>query len=206
LSNPFDTNIAVSDELLMERFQSGDAQAFQSVFDRYSSHIINFTYRFLKSREESEDIAQEVFVRVYNQKDRYDASRPFRPWLFSIAMRLTLNRLRDRKRHATFSVDEEKDGDDPKVFSELPDKALVNPPQILERQMTVQKVQEALHALPENQRIAVVLARFEGMSHEEISQVMDISVVAVKSLLFRARQTLKTKLSSYVEKESEKAE
>lgn len=191
-----------SDQELMRRFQSGEEEAFRGLLDHYTPHLINFAYRMLSSRDESEDLAQEVFLRVYKGKDRYDPSRPFRPWIFSIASRLISNRLRDRKRHPKVSLDwkpEEGSREIPTI--DLPDKSSLRPEETLENRQLAQVVRDALAALPENQRAAVLLARFEEMSYEEIAQTMESTVVAVKSLLFRARQTLKAALTPYVKGE-----
>lgn len=188
----------VLDEDLMGRFRSGDEEAFQVLFNRYATHLINFAHRLLRSREDSEDIAQETLLRVYRGKDRYDPSRPFRPWLFSIVVRLTSNRLRDRKRHPQESLDWMPEGEDAPHAPDLPDRTSLSPEQSAEKHYTVLMVQRALDALPENQRAAVLLSRFEEMSYEEIAQVMDTSASSVKSLLFRARQALKESLSVHV--------
>ncbi len=190
---------AETDQALMSCFQEGDPDAFSIIFDRYASHIINFSYRFLNNQQESEDIAQEVLLRVYKGKDRYDSSRPFRPWIFSIAARLLSNRRRDKKRHAEESLDWQSENADEgsQVRFQLEDKSSgVDPQKVTEKNQLALIVQKALKELPENQRIAVILARFEGMSYEDIAQSLDISVSAVKSLLFRARETLKQSLSS----------
>jgi RNA polymerase sigma-70 factor, ECF subfamily len=191
-----------SDEELMRRFQSGEDEAFRVLFDRYASHLINFAYRLLSSRDESEDIAQEVLLRVYKGKDRYDPSRPFRPWIFSIASRLISNRLRDRKRHPQVSLNFKPDEDHHDIPTiDLADKSSHPTEEILEKQQLAQHVQKALADLPENQRTAVLLARFEEMPYEEIAATMGSSVSSVKSLLFRARQTLKAVLTPCVREE-----
>lgn len=180
------------DESLMRDFASGSQEAFELIFERYSSHIINFAYRFLGTREEAEDIAQEVFLRIYRAKEQYDANRPFRPWIFSITSRLISNRLRDRKRHPTASLDWNVEDDEGSSQAlQIPEKPGHEPAQILGKKQLVLTVRRALEQLPENQRTAVILARFEEMSYEEIAQAMNTSVLAVKSLLFRARESLK---------------
>lgn len=191
-----------SDEELMRRFQSGEEAAFRVLFDRYASHLINFAYRLLARRDESEDLAQEVLLRVYKGRDRFDPSRLFRPWIFSIAARLASNRLRYTKRHPAVSLDKPA-GEDEQTPPNLDHRNDSSPSvdETLERQEIVSAVQQAIQALPENQRAAVLLARFEDMSYEEIATTMGSSVSSVKSLLFRARQTLKAVLTSYVREE-----
>ncbi len=187
-----------SDESLMILFQEGNEEAFQLFFDRYSSRIINFAYRFLNSKEEAEDIAQEVFVRIYRKKLSYDPKSPFRPWLYSIVAHLFSNRLRDKKRHPHQSLDWTASDDGGNDFS--PESIEISSPaekDSLEKAEITRSVQSAIQALPENQRTAVILARYENMSYEEIAVTMSLSLSSVTALLFRARQTLKKTLQEF---------
>lgn len=174
----------------MRRFLAGDEGAFKALFDRYTPVLINFAYRFLGSRAEAEDLAQDVFIRIYRQKERYDPSRRFRPWMFSIGVRLALNRRRDRKRHAETPLEDS-------LAALVPDTRSPLPEETFRKHELNQVVRKALAALPENQRAAVLLGRYERMTYEEIAKAMGCSVAAVKSLLFRAKQILKRELASY---------
>lgn len=182
------------DESLMGRFQTGEGEAFDLLFDRLGARLINFAYRFLHSREEAEDVAQETLLRVHGARERYDPSRPFRPWLFSIAARLISNRLRQKRRHPILSLFRAEENDPPSPRQDPPAPAEDLPEHGLEKAQRVAVVRAALARLPENQRTAVVLARFEEMSYEDIAQTLGVSVSSVKSLLFRARQNLKNDL------------
>lgn len=187
-----------SDESLMVRFQAGSEAAFELLFDRYSSHAINFAYRFLNSRQEAEDIAQEVFLRIYRAKERYDPKRSFRTWFFSIAARLISNQRRFEKRHPKEPLENTSlEEEDHSFINTIADSSCPPSEELLEKKQLARQVQQALKELPKNQRIAILLARFEEMSYEEIAKTMDIPVTAVKSLLFRARQTLKRSLASH---------
>jgi RNA polymerase sigma-70 factor (ECF subfamily) len=194
----------MTDEQLMREFQSGQERAFQELFGRYSKFIINFAYRFLNSREAAEDVAQEVLLRVYKGRDRYNPSRPFRPWIFSIAARLCSNKLRDLKRKPTASLDFKRDEDDDRasLIDVVPEKSSLSPEASLEKRETILVVREALTNLPEAQRTAVLLAKYEEMSYDEIAAVLKTSVPSVKSLLFRGRETLKRLLRPYVQEKN----
>jgi RNA polymerase sigma-70 factor (ECF subfamily) len=181
----------------MSRFQGGDEEAFQDLFNRYAPRVINFACRFLHSQAEAEDIAQEVFLRVYKGRERFDGAKPFRPWLFAITSRLISNRLRDNKRHPHIPLEPVTNEDETAAILPIPETAL-RPDQVMDQQEKIQAVQAALRALPENQRTVVLLARFEEMSYDEIAQATDLSVASVKSLLFRAKQTLKQVLIPYL--------
>lgn len=187
-----------TDEFLMRRFQLGDADAFVVLFNRYSTHLINFANRFLFSQEESEDTAQDVLLRIHNARDRYNASHPFRPWLFAIASHLISNRLRQKKRHPLISLFHSDDKDDAPPI-DPPERRDHGPEQSMENRHLAARIQSSLSLLPENQRTAVILARFEDMTNEEIAQTMGTSVSSVKSLLFRARQTLKNALKQFIQ-------
>jgi len=187
-----------SDESLMSLFQQGDGEAFHTLFDRYCSRVINFSYRFLNSREEAEDITQDLFIRIYRKKLSYDLNSPFRPWLYSIVSRLISNKLRDKKRHPHHSLDWTATGEAGDGFSadSLETSSLAES-EIFEKADLIRSVQSAIQALPENQRTAVILSRFESMPYEQIATAMGISLSSVTSLLFRARQTLKKSLLEF---------
>jgi RNA polymerase sigma-70 factor (ECF subfamily) len=187
-----------TDEELMAAFQSGSEEAFKTLFDRYAVRLFNFSLRFFKSNEEAEDVAQEVLLRVFHKKERFDASKPFRPWIFTIASRMISNRLRDKKRHPHLSLDktiENYEGEDLKL--DLVESPQLRPDTIHEGIEITEAVRRAIEALPENQRVAVLLARYEEMSYEDIAQSMSTSVSSVKSLLFRARITLAKVLAPF---------
>jgi RNA polymerase sigma-70 factor (ECF subfamily) len=188
------------DQDLMRRFQGGEEEAFQDLFNRYAPRVINFAYRFLHSQAEAEDIAQEVFLRVYKGRERFDRAKPFKPWLFAITSRLISNRLRDAKRHPNITLEPVTKEDETPSMLPIPETAL-RPDQEMDRQEKVQAVQAALLTLPESQRVVVLLARFEEMSYDEIAQATDMSVASVKSLLFRAKQALKQALIPFLPRE-----
>lgn len=195
-----DGQTAVTDELLMSRFQNGDEASFEIIFDRYAKRLVNFACKFLRSQEESEESAQETLLQVYRKKQSFDAKQKFRPWIFAIALRVTYNKIRYQKRHPHESLDFSNEMTDEPLTSRIPDPAQLQPDQIMEKERGRQAVWNALGELPDNQRTAVILARFEGMSQEEIADTLNLSVSSVKSLIFRARESLKSSLQSFINK------
>ncbi len=182
---------AASDEELMRRFQAGDEAAFRTLFDRYAARLVGFASRLLRDRDEAEDLAQEVLLRVYRGSAPYDPRRPFKAWVFTTAARLGYNRLRDRRRRPGVSIDTGgAEGGrielaDPAGSAEIP----------VEKRERAAAVDKALASLPDDQRTAVLLARFEELSYEEISKALGTTLPAVKSLLYRARIALASRLA-----------
>ncbi len=176
----------------------GDTSAFRTIVEKYQNQVMRTVYRFTGDYYQAEDLTQEVFVRVFKAAKRYRPRAKFKTWLFRIVVNLCLNYRRDRARRRTESLDvpliingnslprdvRGPDGDIPEMASE--------------KRELKEVVRDAVDTLPTNQRLAVILRRFEEMSYREIAETMDVSVGAVESLLFRARQNLKTRLAPYV--------
>ncbi len=180
------------DVQLMLAVQKGDRDAFEALMHKYYARILNFIYRFTGNREVAEDLTQEVFLRVYNSASGYTPRSRFQTWIYTIARNISLNELRRHKRRV-LSLDETHDTGAgvrqvQNADAVLPDEA------ILHRERA-QAVRMAIDALPKNQRMAVILRRYESFSYAQIAATMQVSEKAVKSLLSRAKQNLKHRLS-----------
>ncbi len=183
----------------MMRVQQGDLQAFEGLVDQYKRPIFNLVYRMLRDRDEAEDITQKVFIQVYRASDRYRPTAKFSTWIFTIARNLTLNEIRRRSRKPwTDSLDETMDGEGPAQRLDPPDHRARPANQELAHQEFLQCLEEAIDQLPENQRIAVLLCREGDISYEEMAKVMGCSLSAVKSLIFRGRETIKKRAQNYL--------
>lgn len=183
----------------MMRVQQGDLQAFEGLVDQYKRPIFNLVYRMLRDRDEAEDITQKVFIQVYRASDRYRPTAKFSTWIFTIARNLTLNEIRRRSRKPwTDSLDETMDGEGPAQHLDPPDHRARPANQELAHQEFLQCLEEAIDQLPENQRIAVLLCREGDISYEEMAKVMGCSLSAVKSLIFRGRETIKKRAQNYL--------
>lgn len=176
-----------TDVALMTRVKAGDEDAFRELIERYQRPVINVIYRAIGDAWEAEDLAQRVFVQVFRSASRYEPKAKFSTWLFTITHNTIRNEYRRRSRHAAESIDALPEG------MELPAEQGDPAREATERELQA-KIQAAIQDLPEAQRTAVILCRFEGLAYEEIAEVLDCSVSAVKSLLHRARETLKEKL------------
>src|SRR5213082_1378664 len=182
------------DVRLMQLVSRGDTSAFEELIERHQALVTGTVARMLSSNSDVEDIAQQVFIRVWKSARRYVPRAKFTTWLLKITRNLVFNELRRTKRHAHVPLQSESGAEDPPVKDEMnlaPDMSLLES----ELQRTIE---EAILQLPETQRLALVLRRYEQLSYEQIAEILDLSVPAVKSVLFRARTELRSRLSKYL--------
>jgi RNA polymerase sigma-70 factor (ECF subfamily) len=187
------------DAELMLRVKGGEVRAFEELVGKYQQPIVNLMYRMVRDLDEAEDLAQNVFIRVFQSAHRYEVSAKFSTWIFTIARRLCLNEIRRRGRHQAESMEAnltENEEHGPRQFHDR--TAISAPEAFLEGELEA-KILEAVAELPGKQRLAIVLCREEELSYEEIARVLDCSLSATKSLIHRARETLKQKLKPYLD-------
>jgi RNA polymerase sigma-70 factor (ECF subfamily) len=187
------------DAALMLRVKRGDMQAFEALAEKYKQPIVNMMYRMLRDLDEAEDLAQNVFIRVYQSARRYEVSAKFSTWIFTIARRLCLNEIRRRGRHPAESLESSQSPNDEQAPRQFEDVKTFSPPETFLQGELAQKIDEAVAQLPEQQRLAIVLCRQEELSYEEIAKVLGCSVPATKSLIHRGRESLKQKLKPYLQ-------
>ena len=187
------------DAALMLRVKRGDMQAFEELADKYKQPIVNMMYRMLRDLDEAEDLAQNVFIRVYQSAGRYEVSAKFSTWIFTIARRLCLNEIRRRGRHPAESLESSQSDNEEQAPRQFEDVKTFSPPEACLQGELAQKIEEALAQLPDKQRLAIVLCRQEELSYEEIARVLGCSLPATKSLIHRGRETLKEKLKPYLQ-------
>jgi len=187
-----------SDVELMLKVKRGDREAFGLLVDRYRKPLINFIYRFTTNPGESEDLAHEVFIKAFQSAPKYEPRAAFSTWLYRIATNVALNYLRDHKPKLSRSLDSDQDCDEGEARVEVRDTRALVDEKLMERER-VRQIRRALAALPENQRLAVVLTKYQELSLKEASEILNCSETAVKSLIFRAYSTLRETLSTVVE-------
>jgi RNA polymerase sigma-70 factor (ECF subfamily) len=174
-----------SDSQLIRSWQAGDECAFETLLERHQRAVLNFCYRLLGNAADADDVAQEAFVRLYQQCAQLDPDRPLPAWLFTVARRLCIDRHRHRHRHPT--------------------EPLATAPELVTRENVVQNreleaaIAAAIAALPEEQRTAIVLAEYHGLAQAEIAEIMGGSVKAVETRIYRARRELRRRLASWME-------
>jgi len=182
---------------LMLRAGQGDLEAFQELVELHQHAVVGTVAKMLGNLSDAEDIAQQVFVRIWKSASRYEPSAKFTTWMFTITRNLVFNEVRRRQRKPVVSLDERQDDFHIPTSVEpgmQPDEST------LQHELET-AVDAAIQQLPEKQRLAVVLRRYEHMPYEDIAEVLDLSLSAVKSLLFRARSQLKEILRTYLEGE-----
>ena len=181
------------DVRLMGLVARGDTAAFEVLVERHQALVAGTVARMLGSNSDVEDIAQLVFIRVWKSAGRYVARAKFTTWLLKITRNLVFNEMRRAKRHRHQPVQI-----DPAEELPLKDEAAATPSATLLQDELQTAIERAITQLPETQRMALVLRRYEELSYEEIADVMELSVPAIKSLLFRARTELRERLQGYL--------
>lgn len=184
----------ISDTDLMLRLKDGDQSAFRELVERHKLSVLNLCLRFVGNKADAEDLAQEVFIRIFQAAPTYEVKAAFTTWVYRIAVNLCLNHQRRKKIIQFFSLNHKYspnsqfDDRQPEIpVSENPDTEF-------ERKELQQLVQDAIQSLPENQRTVIILHRYHELSYQEIAAVLDTSVSAVESRLHRAKENLKKRL------------
>ncbi|MBI5207317.1 MAG: RNA polymerase sigma factor [Candidatus Firestonebacteria bacterium] len=174
----------------MEKNQLNDSSAFKELFDTYNNMVFNVCLRILGSREEAEDAAQEIFFTIYKSLKQFREESKLSTWIYRISVNFCLNLERKKKQAQWLSLDFLLDNKQEDIIK----RSNKNPHTILDKSETEQIVQNAVNSLPDNQRIAVILSRYEMLPYQEIAGIMNCSVSSVESYLFRAKQNLYKKL------------
>jgi RNA polymerase sigma-70 factor (ECF subfamily) len=178
---------------LMLGFQAGDLQAFERLFSRHARSIVNFAYRFVRNREVAEELAQEIFLKVHDAAPQYRPEAKFTTWLFRIATNVCLNEIRRphfKATHCSLTIGT----DDRELPVELEDTERPGPQAVMERRAVAVALKQALERLPEKQRLAFILNKYQDLSYAEVAEVMKISEKAVKSLIHRAKEAMAERL------------
>ncbi len=189
---------SMEDSAIMLELRSGNMEAFDYLIARYRKPIISFMYRMVRNQAVAEELAQEVFLRVFRSRETYRAEARFSTWLYRIATNLGVNHARDNRRERTA----------PTTYLDEPDAETGTTPDLADstpsaeanllRNERMRQIREHVLALPERQRVAVLMHKYEGMDYRQIGDVLKLSESATKSLLFRAYQTLREKLKGFV--------
>jgi RNA polymerase sigma-70 factor (ECF subfamily) len=180
------------DAELMLRLKEGDGASFGVLLDKYRSSVVHFLFRMIQNHAVAEELAQEVFLRVYRSRATYEPTAKFTTWLFRIATHLALNSLRDGKHDRSQERLDDDSGD-------LPARQVSDSRRTVEESMLyearLEEIRRAIAMLPDKQRAAVLMHKYQEMEYSQIAKVLNCSESAVKSLLFRAYETLRARLA-----------
>lgn len=192
--------LADPDVQLMLQVVGGDHSAFETLVKRYQDRLIGFFFHLVRDRTMAEDMAQEVFLRIFRSRERYTASARFSTWLFRIAHNLASNQRRGlaRRREIPLVATSESDEGNRPEGEILAEKSALMPTRQLDSKEMQEIVRAALESLNERQKTAILLHKFQGMSYEDIGEIMELNVVAVKSLLSRGRSKLREALENHL--------
>jgi RNA polymerase sigma-70 factor (ECF subfamily) len=189
-------DIEIPSEELMIRISEGDEDAFEILVNRHQTPVLNLIYRFIGDRTQAKDLAQEVFLRVWQASKSYKPKAKFTTWIYRITANLCFNELKSSRRKKWFQF-LQSDGDhEIRTEENLPDRSPSPEDLLLAKERSLQ-ISDVLQSLPENQRMAIILKRYDDLSYEEIAKVLGCSVSAVESLLVRAKRNLQEKLKNF---------
>jgi len=178
------------DELIIKECQNGDLNAFEELVHKYQQKVYSLCYRFSGNYADANDLAQEAFIRVYHSIDKFHFKSAFSTWLFRVTSNVCLDEIRKKKRTHAVSLDSPMDTGEGEFYYHLPDDRF-NPEKLTERRDVQETVHQMIQKLPNDQRLTLVLREIEGLSYDELADVLDVSVGTIKSRLSRARQNLK---------------
>jgi RNA polymerase sigma-70 factor (ECF subfamily) len=188
----------LSDAQVMLRVKEGDESAFDYLVQKYRRPMVNFMYRMAHNAAAAEDLAQEVFLRAYRSRTSYEASAKFTTWLYRIATNLAINHARDtRHERPETMVSLDEPDQETGTTLDVADSSLSVEENIVRRERLM-AIRQKVQALPERQRMAVVMHKYQQMDYKQIAEVLKLSESATKSLLFRAYETLREQLKDFV--------
>jgi RNA polymerase sigma-70 factor (ECF subfamily) len=189
---------AMTDADVMLRVKAGDESAFQYLVEKYRRPMVNYMYRTAHNAAAAEDLAQEVFLRVYRSRESYQATAKFTTWLYRIATNLAVNHARDtRHERPEQMVSLDEPDEDTGLTMDVADGSLTVEEKILRRERMA-AIRQRVQALPERQRMAVIMHKYQHMDYRQIGEVLKLSESATKSLLFRAYETLRGQLKEFL--------
>src|SRR6478752_7058668 len=187
-----------TDADVMLRVKAGDDSAFDYLVQKYRRPMVNFMYRMAHNSAGAEDLAQEVFLRVYRSRETYEASAKFTTWLYRIATNLAVNHARDtRHERPENQVSIDQPDEETGTTLDVADDSLTAEESLLRRERMA-AIRQKVQALPERQRLAVMMHKYQQMDYKQIAEVLKLSESATKSLLFRAYETLREQLKEFV--------
>ena len=184
----------LDEQELIQRIVAKDDAAFRTLVELYQSSVLSACYRILGNQQDAEDVAQDVFVMVYRKAESFRGESGLSTWLYRIAVNLSLNRLRRRKWDRLFGILTLSEAESEETIDRMEAPEQDRPDRQLEANERSRILTDVLNTLPEKQRVAIILHKIEGLSHQEIAEILQISLSSVESLVHRAKRNLQKKL------------
>jgi len=184
----------LDEQELIQRIVAKDDAAFRTLVELYQSSVLSACYRILGNQQDAEDVAQDVFVMVYRKAESFRGESGLSTWLYRIAVNLSLNRLRRRKWDRLFGILTLSEAESEETIDRMEAPEQDRPDRQLEANERSRILTDLLNTLPEKQRVAIILHKIEGLSHQEIAEILQISLSSVESLIHRAKRNLQKKL------------
>ncbi len=197
VTEPQDKYLSDPDNQLMQKAGSGNRAAFKELVKKHQGTVTGIIYRYTGNHNEVEDLAQDIFLKIYKAASSYVPRAQFKTWLYKVVANHCLNFFRSQKRKAIITSLDQPLSEDYNPHIQRTDEQKKQPEIILQQQELQIALKRALSELPERQRMAIILHRFEGLSYKEVGTILGASLSAVESLIFRAMNNLKEKLSPY---------
>ena len=184
----------MSEAEIIQKLQQGNEQAFRQMVEKYQKLVVNTCFGMLHNTQDAEDIAQEVFIEVFRSVEKFRADSKLSTWLYRIAVNRSLNFIRDNKKNKWFQSIDESVKSKNALHENLANTKSDQPEFVMENKQRATMLHEAIDSLSQNQKVAFTLSKYEELSYQEISVVMDVSLSSVESLLHRAKKNLQKKL------------
>ncbi len=188
------------DWVCIERFYGGEPSAFNELFKKHKTRVLNLAFRFVRNRQTAEDIAQEVFIKIYEKKFHFDSSAKFSTWLYKVTVNASIDRTRkksffDRSLDKTETDDE---GGGKTLLEALSDSSAISPADTVASEEVKNLVQMEIQKLPERLKAPILLRHFENLSYKEVAQILGITAKAVERKIYHAKEILRQKLSKHL--------
>ena len=190
-------NFSDEDRSLLDRFQKGDLSGFHDLFNKHKRNVINLSYRFVQNKEAAEDIAQEVFIKIYEKKFHLDPRAKFSTWLYKVTVNASIDRTR-KKNFFDRSLDQtetDEEGGGKTLLETLSDPSAVSPADALASDEIKKLVRTEVQKLPEKLKTPILLYQFENLPYEEIARILGVTPKAVERKIYHAKEILRRKLS-----------
>ncbi len=184
----------MTEDEIIEKLQLGSEQAFKTLVENYQKLVVNTCYGMLHDKDDAEDVAQEVFIEVFRSVQNFRADSKISTWLYRIAVNRSLNFIRDNKKRKWFQSFEDTVKSKNAGFENIVSGTSEDADSQIENKQRATMLHEAINSLPENQKVAFTLNKYEDLSYREISEVMNLSVSSIESLIHRAKKNLQKKL------------